>query len=252
MSGVGAVVVAGAGGRLGAAIARELAGRGAPLVLTDVRSESLMAVSSELDPARVKAVVAADCRDESAVAALVRTAAQLQGGIAALVNASGIEGPVAPVEELDLRAVVEVYEINVFAALVLLKAVVPYMRRQGFGRIVNVASGAGLSGSDDMAAYSSSKHALVGITRSLARELAPSGVSVNAICPGCIESPMMERIESALAGVRGQGEVSFVGSIPAGRYARPQEIAHVTAYLALEAPAYLTGTALLVDGGLYA
>jgi NAD(P)-dependent dehydrogenase (short-subunit alcohol dehydrogenase family) len=248
----GAVLVAGAAGRLGTAVAKEIALRGAPLVLTDMRRESLDAVSRELDRGCVKAAIAADCRDQEAVEELVRSAAELAGGVAAVVNAAGIEGPVGPFEELDLRAVVDVYEINVFAVFALLKALVPHMRRRGRGRIVNVASGAGLSGSEAMAAYSSSKHALVGLTRSLARELAPAGISVNAVCPGCIESPMMDRIESALAGIRGEQDASFVSSIPAERYARPQEIANVIAYLALEAPVYLTGAALLVDGGLYA
>ena len=102
-----------------------------------------------------------------------------------------------------------------------------------------------------MAAYSSSKHALVGLTRSLAREVARYGISANAVCPGCIESPMMERIEDDLAAITGVS-ASFADAIPAGRYATPQEVAGLVTYLALDAPPYLTGAALVIDGGLRA
>lgn len=247
----GTVLVTGAGGRLGVAVAEAIAARGVALVVSDVRPAPLEGLAARLGGSVPVEAIPADCRDASAVGRLVDRALGLTGALAACVNVAGSEGPVGSTEDLDMDAVRALYEVNVFAVLNVLAAAVPRMRRQGSGRIVNVASGSGLSGSAYMAAYSSSKHAVLGLTRSLAKELAPVGVSVNAICPGCIESPMMGRIESGLSRVGG-GDGSFVSSIPAGRYAQADEVANVIAYLALEAPPYLTGAAVLVDGALYA
>jgi NAD(P)-dependent dehydrogenase (short-subunit alcohol dehydrogenase family) len=248
----GAVLVSGATGRLGSAVAEAIAARAVPLVLTDVCREPLEALADRLAGSCSVRIVPADCTDPTAVADLAEAAVQHTGTLEACVVASGIEGPLGPTEQLDLQAVRALYEVNVFALLALMKAVVPQLRLQGAGRIVNIASGAGLAGNADMAAYSSSKHAVVGLTRSLSKELAPHGISVNAVCPGCIESPMMDRIEAGLAALRDGADASVVGAIPAGRYARVDEVASVVTYLALEAPVYLTGTALLVDGALYA
>ena len=167
------------------------------------------------------------------------------------VNNCGVEGPVARIEDLDLDAVLSLYQVNVFAAVRLMKALIPHFKAARNGRIVNIASGAGLAGSEFMAAYSSSKHALIGLTRSAARELAPYGVPVNAVCPGVIESPMMERIEHALESLTGR-PASFESAVPMGRYARPAEVANLVTYLALDAPLYLTGAALVIDGALRA
>ena len=239
-----AVIVAGAGGRLGAAVAVALAARDAELLLADIDPASLERYDGAV-------AVPADLRDEQQAEALVRRALDEFGSIDAVVNAAGIEGPVGPLEEVGPAAFVDVYEANVLGPFQLLRAVLPHFKERRQGRIVNVASGAGLAGVAYMAAYSSSKHALVGLTRSLAREVAPFGVSVNAVCPGCVDSPMMERIEGRLAALV-DGDSSFVGAIPAGRYADPGEVAGLIAYLIFDAPSYLTGEALVIDGALRA
>ena len=244
-----AVIVAGAGGRLGSAVVHALAGRGAQLVLADADSASLERIGDEAGARAV--TVAADIRDEPQAEALVRRAIEAFGHVDAVVNAAGIEGPICPLEEVTAEEFAEVYETNVLGPFQLLRAALPHFKEQQHGRIVNIASGAGLAGVEYMATYSSSKHALVGLTRSLAREAARFGVSVNAVCPGCIDSPMMGRIEQRLGSIIG-GDSSLVGSIPAGRYARPEEVAGVVAYLIFDAPPYLTGEALVVDGGLRA
>jgi NAD(P)-dependent dehydrogenase (short-subunit alcohol dehydrogenase family) len=246
MAGSGAVVVVmGAGGRLGSAIADELEARGAALVLADSDESSL-----DRPGARALAV-RADLRGQQEVDALVREGIEAVGGVDAVVNAAGSGGPVAPTEELSADDLAELYDVNVVGPFRLLKAVLPHFKERRGGRIVNVASGTGLAGSEYMAAYSSSKHALVGLTRSLAREVARYGISANAVCPGCIESPMMERIEGDLAAITG-ATASFADAIPAGRYATPEEVAGLVTYLALDAPPYLTGAALVIDGGLRA
>ena len=221
------VLVTGAGGQLGSAIVAALAARGATVVASDLRAAD--------------GVMAADVTSDADVARLVRDAAPLDG----CVNAFGAEGPVGPLEELDLDDVRALLELNVIAVLRVLRTLVPHLRERGGGRVVNLASGAGLAGTPLMAPYSASKHAVVGLCRTAARELAADGIAVNALCPGCVDSPMMTRIETAVGG-------SFAGAVPAGRYASAAEIADVAAYLALEAPLYLTGAAIVVDGALRA
>jgi NAD(P)-dependent dehydrogenase (short-subunit alcohol dehydrogenase family) len=221
------LLVTGAGGQLGSAIVAALAARGATVVASDLRAAD--------------GVIAADVTRDTDVARLVRAAAPLDG----CVNAFGAEGPVGPLEELDLDEVRALLELNVIAVLRVLRALVPHLRERGGGRVVNLASGAGLAGTALMAPYSASKHAVVGLCRTAARELAADGIAVNALCPGCVDSPMMTRIETAVGG-------SFADAVPAGRYASAAEIADVAAYLALEAPLYLTGAAIVVDGALRA
>jgi len=243
------VLVAGAAGQLGQAIVETLAGRGAALVLADRDPVGLERAGGAAGDASI--AVPTDLRDGEQVESLVGRALAAFGRIDALVNGAGVEGPVAPLEEVSADELIDLYDVNLFGPFRLLKAVLPHLKQRRRGRIVNVASGAGLGGVDFLAAYSSSKHALVGLTRSLARELAPYGISANAVCPGCIDSPMMERIERGLATVTG-AEVSFVDAVPAGRYAAPSEIAGLVSYLALDAPPYLTGAALVIDGALRA
>ena len=243
------VVVAGAAGRLGSAIVEALAARGTALVLADHDGAAL-------ERARTLAgdgclAVPTDLRDGAQVDSLVAQTLDAFGGIDAVVNGAGAEGPVAPLEDVSAEELAELYDVNVFGPFRLLKAVLPHFKERRQGRIVNVASGAGLAGTEYAAAYSSSKHALVGLTRSLAREVARHGISANAVCPGCIESPMMDRIEQHLEAITGV-RASFVDAIPAGRYGSPAEVGGLVSYLALEAPPYLTGATLVIDGALRA
>jgi NAD(P)-dependent dehydrogenase (short-subunit alcohol dehydrogenase family) len=196
--------------------------------------------------------VVAEVTDPAAPDRAVAAALDRFGRLDALVNNAGIEGPIGPAEDVDLDDLRRVLEVNVVAVLAFSAAAVRHFRGRGGGRIVNVASGAGLAGTGYMAAYSASKHAVVGLTRSMAQETAEAGIPVNAVCPGCIDSPMMGRIEARLGELAGGGPASFVGSIPMRRYADPGEVGETVAWLALEAPRYVTGTALVIDGGLRA
>jgi NAD(P)-dependent dehydrogenase (short-subunit alcohol dehydrogenase family) len=185
------------------------------------------------------------------VSQLAARVLELAGRLDGVVNNAGIEGPLGPIEEIAIADVRRVFDVNVFGLLAVIQAVLPHFRSQRSGRIVNIASGAGLAGSGHMTPYSASKHAVVGITRSVAAEAGAAGIAVNAVCPGCVDSPMMGRIEERLSALKGE-PVSFAPSVPMGRYARPDEVAELVAYLALEAPDYITGAALVIDGGLRA
>jgi NAD(P)-dependent dehydrogenase (short-subunit alcohol dehydrogenase family) len=218
------VLVTGAAGLIGSAVAAAVEARGATVVRSDLA-----------------AGIAADVTRDDDVERLVHEA----GPLDACVNAFGSEGQLGPLEELDLERARQLFDLNVLAVLRVMKALLPGLRARGGGRIVNLASGAGLAGADLMAVYSASKHAVVGLSRTAARELAADGIAVNALCPGCVQSPMMTRVEQAVGS-------SFADAIPAARYATPEEIADVAAWLAVEAPVYMTGAAVVVDGALRA
>lgn len=246
------VLVTGAAGQLGSAIARGLAARGCALVLADVAPEPLDAVRKGLlGEGGFVAAVAEDITSAAGARAVVSATMDEAGRVDVCVNAAGIEGPIGPIEYADMTQVLRVFDVNVFGTMRVMQAVIPHLVGQGGGRIINIASGAGLAGSANMAPYSSSKHAVIGLTRSAAVELAPRGVSVNAVCPGCVSSPMMHRIETTLLS-QSDAPTSFAAAIPMGRFAEPDEVGGLVAYLSLDAPAYMTGAALVIDGGMRA
>ena len=268
------VLLTGAAGHLGRRIAIQLASAGAGLAICDVDDVGLARLAAEIagrDAAGGKqegttsdrsataradrgdttvVTVAADVTDEAAARAAVRTAAERLGGLSVLVNAAGTEGPTAAVEDLAPSDVRRTFEVNVFSMFWLCGAAARIFKDAGGGRIVNLASGAGLAGGAFTGVYHASKHAVVGLTRSLARELGPAGIAVNAVCPGFVESPMVDRIVSALGDL--DLPTSYEHMVPVGRYAYPDEVAETVRYLACEAPEYLTGACLVLDGGLRA
>ena len=247
------VVVTGAGGQIGTAAVLRLAARGARLLLVDRDEEALDRALAGLPAEASAGSLAVDVTDGSSGQRVLEHALTRFGRVDVLVNDAGVEGPLGLLEEIADADVVRVFQVNVFALIRLSSAFGSYFRKRHAGRIVNVASGAGLNGTGLMAAYSASKHAVMGITRSMAQELASVAVAVNAVCPGCVDSPMMRRIEARLSELSGTGEpVSFLGSIPMGRYCDPDEVAEAVRWLALEAPVYLTGTSLVLDGGMRA
>ena len=246
------VIVTGAAGRLGSGIAAVLAQRGARLVLVDISEAALEGLSGRLGHRAEAITVVADATDPGAARVSFDEAVQRFGRADVLVNNAGSEGPIARAEDLDLAEVRALFEVNVFAMLTFSQEALRRFRAQGHGRIVNMASGAGLSGSALMAAYSASKHAAVGLTRSIAREVADVGIQVNAVCPGCVDSPMMERIETRIGEIQGTGPASFIHAIPARRYCDPAEVGVLVAWLALDAPDYVSGSTQVIDGALRA
>jgi NAD(P)-dependent dehydrogenase (short-subunit alcohol dehydrogenase family) len=241
-------LVTGAGGTIGAAIAQALAARGATVALTDLDSRRLDGVASGLQQ-RGHRVVAetVDLRNSTQVTAFVEHVAAELGTIDACVLGAGIEGRVAPVEEVTEEDLASVFDVNVYSMFRLLRSLLPILRKQGGGRVVTIASGAGTGGAPYLSAYVASKHAVVGLTRAVALEEARSGISINAVCPGNVESPMVRRIDDRLARLdRSHGPEG----VPMARYADPGEVAELVVFLALAAPAYLTGAAIPIDGGL--
>ena len=265
------VLITGAAGHLGRHIASGLAAGGARLAICDVDAGGLALLAKELTGCgrqadgvpegshsehagagalEVVPIIPADVTDESAARAAVNEAHERLDGLDVLVNAHGVEGPTAPVTSLDPAHVRRTFEVNVLSMFWLCGAATEIFKASGGGRIVNLASGAGLAGGAYTGVYHASKHAVVGLTRSLARELGPFGIAVNAVCPGFVESPMVDRITTALGELDLPTE--YEHTVPMGRYADPGEVAEMVRYLACEAPAYMTGTCLVLDGGLRA
>jgi NAD(P)-dependent dehydrogenase (short-subunit alcohol dehydrogenase family) len=243
-------LVTGAAGTIGEAVAEKLAARGATLALTDADDERLDALATRLrGQGHTVFAEAADLRVPSEVSALVEHVLAELGGVQACVLGAGIEGPVAPVEEITDDDLATIFDVNVFSMFRLLRELLPVLRRQGGGRAVALASGAGTGGAPYLAAYTASKHAVVGLVRSVALEEARSGISINAVCPGNVASPMLARIEEQLAELDGVTMPGPAG-VPMARYAEPAEVAELVVFLALDAPEYITGAALPIDGGL--
>ena len=229
-------------------MARLLGDRSCSLALNDVDEAAVRELAADISGA---VPFPADVSDPAAAVGMIEAVLARFGAIDVLVNGAGIEGPLAAVENLDPAEVRRVFDVNVMAGFWLCRAVVPVMKRQGRGRIVNLASGAGLAGGALASPYHASKHAVVGLTRSLARELGPHRIAVNAVCPGYVDSPMVERILDATEAATGQ-RLQVTDQVPMGRLADPDEVASTVAFLALDAPEYLTGTSLVLDGALRA
>lgn len=234
------VVVTGAARGQGEAEARAFVEAGARVVLTDLLEEQGRAVAAELgDVARF---VRHDVADEAGWHDVVEVAESAFGGIDTLVNNAGIHRRKA-IEEETLADFRRVLEVNVLGAFLGIRTVAPMFRRRGGGAIVNVASIAGVVGMGGVGAYSSSKWALRGLTRSAALELAPDGTRVNVVLPGSIDTDMLP--------VQAR-EPARPSTVPLGRIGAPREVADVVVFLASPAASYLTGAEVVVDGGLIA
>lgn len=250
------VIVTGASGAIGSATATELVRRGCDVLLTDLREESLAKVAQDLTGGLEGnghvAVMAADITAEGSAQRIVARTVERFGRVTGCLNAAGIAGPIVNSAELTTSALAGTFSVNVFSLVQMSVATITHLTGVGAeGRIVNLASGAARAGGAHMVAYHASKHAVLGATRSLAKEYAAHSIAVNALCPGFVESPMVESILTELAGLSGS-VTDPRPTIPAGRMAKPAEIAAVAAFLLLDAPTYMTGSEVVVDGGLRA
>lgn len=234
-------VVTGAGSGIGRELVRLLLAEGASVVGVDVAVE---------DVPEGAIAVRADVSDETDVAAVVRTALDRLGGIDLLFNNAGIGSTSTvvdtPVDEWD-----RVFAVNVRGVFLGTKHVLPGMLERGAGVIVNTASVAGLIGLPDRAAYCASKGAVIALTKQVAVQWAKAGIRCNCVCPGTVDSPWVGRL---LAGADDPGtrRAQLVARQPMGRLGEPSEVATAALYLASDDAAFVTGTALVIDGGIVA
>jgi NAD(P)-dependent dehydrogenase (short-subunit alcohol dehydrogenase family) len=240
-------VITGAGSGMGLATAQAFAESGAAVVLADRDEQALRTATAELTSAGRQALdVVCDVSDEEQVATLVeRTVASFGRLDFAFNNAGIIQSP--PTDAADEPAEIfdRVNAINLRGVWACMKHELRQMRAQGSGAIVNCSSLAGLVGGPGRAAYHATKHGVIGLTRSAALEYAPRGVRINAICPGTIETAMVEEMIS-----KGELDVSeAVANEPIGRLGRADEIAAAVLWLCSPAASFVVGVALPVDGG---
>ncbi|MNI35897.1 Levodione reductase [compost metagenome] len=193
--------------------------------------------------------VAADVSKEEDVQNYVNQAVEKFGTIDYFANNAGIEGPTGLVEELSVKALDLVYNVNVRGVFLGLQYVIPVMKKQKSGAILNTSSLAGLMGAPGMSPYIMSKHAVVGLTRVTANELAPFGIRVNAVLPGTINTQMMRKIEKN-SGSAEDFKKANEAATPMGRYGEPQEVAAVMNFLLSEEASFVTASLYTVDGGM--
>ena len=243
-------VVTGAAGVIGTATIKLLAERGAKIVAIDRREQDLKAAVRELPASAEALVVAADVTQEDEVADYVRAATNRFGTIDVFYNNAGVEGEIKPITEYSLEAFRRVIDVNVVGVFLGLKHVLPVMLKQNKGSIINTASIAGLMGSPHIAVYSASKHAVVGLTKSVAWECTGTGVRINCVCPGLIDSRMLSAIFQGRFGGNAPPPMDkIVERIPARRLGQASEVASVVAFLASDEASYVSGSAYTVDGG---
>ncbi len=252
LAGCGAVVTGGGRG-IGAAVARALAEAGAAVVATARTVGEIEAVAGELRAAGGTAHAAAcDVSDPDSVAAMAARARQLVGTVDILVNNAGTACS-APFLGVTLEKWESVHRVNATGPLLATQAFLRGMLERGWGRIVNVASVASLMGARYITAYAASKHALLGMTRCLAEELAGTGVTVNSVCPGYVDTPMTDTNIGRIAAATGRDAAAIRAELedmqPGGRLITADEVAHAVMTFMPEAAAALQGSELAVRGG---
>ena len=234
-----AVVTGGASG-LGRQVAQRIVAEGGAVVLWDLNAEALAATKAEIGAIET---VALDVSDQTAVAAAAKASHEALGGrIDILVASAGITGATAPVHEFPVESWLRVMDINLNGLFYCCREIVPYMLAGGYGRIVNVASVAGKEGNPNASAYSASKAAVIGLTKSLGKELATKGIIANAITPATFESPILEQLPPS--------QVEYMrGKIPMGRLGEVHETAAMVCFMASEECSFTTAATFDTSGG---
>lgn len=247
------VVVTGGGRGIGAAVARSLAETGASVVVSARSADEIEATAEGLRSDGLDAwAVPCDVTDPHAVGELAASADELLGGVDVLVNNAGV-GHSAPLKAITLETWERVFAVNVTGTFLCTQAFLPGMLERGWGRVVNVASIAGKMGAPYIAAYAASKHAVVGFTRSIAAEVATRGVTVNAVCPGFVETEMVtdsvERIVRKTGMSEADARQNLADQSPQRRVFEASEVAYQVLCLCDPRARGVNGQAVVLDGG---
>jgi meso-butanediol dehydrogenase/(S,S)-butanediol dehydrogenase/diacetyl reductase len=251
------VIVTGACGGIGEAVARRFATAGAGVALADVRAAELAKLAAKLtdDGAAVYHEVV-DVSDDEAVQAFCASAARALGSVSQLVNTVGSVDNMGDVVELTLDVWERALRVNLTSAFLLARHAVPLMIDAGGGAIVNVASVSAMANQARMMAYSVTKAGMLALTRSEAIDLARHGIRANSICPGSVETPLVEQAIHLMAADtdRSYHETrrDWESQYPTGRFSQPDEVAELALFLCSQRAANITGASFVIDGGLTA
>lgn len=242
-------LITGGGGSIGAASARFLLEEGARVMLVDRDEASLKSMAETLKTFGDVATCVANVADAEDVVKYVDATIKTFGAIDVLFSNAGNFGTVAPIQDYPTEVFDEVLAVHVRGAFLAAKYAVPHMGRGG--SIIITSSVAGLRGDPGVYGYITAKHALTGLMRVLAKDLARSGIRVNTINPGPVSNGFQQRVEDDLGEIIGRDGTEFFDEIiPMGRHATPEEVARSVLYLASEQSSFTTGTILSVDGGM--
>jgi len=236
------VLVVGAASGIGRSAAQLIASRGGTVVIADLDKTGLTSLQKELNLGddRVKSV---DLCDQSSVQALIASVISENSQIDALINTAGIVGPTSTkIEEFNWAAFERTVTINLFGTVWLTQAVLPHMKAKKYGRIAHVASIAGKEGNPGMHAYNASKSGMIGFIKGVAKEIAPEGITINALAPAVIRTPMN-------SGVTPETLAYMLGRIPMGRVGEPEEAAEMLAFMVSKACSFTTGFTFDTSGG---
>ena len=247
------VIITGAGSGLGQASAIQIAKEGAKLVLVDLNPAGLEETKTkalEIAPAVETLLITANVADEKAVENFVNETVQKFGKIDGFFNNAGIEGKQNLTEDFGIEEFQKVLSVNLNGVFYGMKYVLKVMKEQGFGSIVNTASVGGIRGVGNQSGYAASKHGVVGLTRNSAIEYGQFGVSIKAIAPGAIMTPM---VEGSLRQIGGDNwkEVGkeFVQPNPMKRFGKPEEVGYLVAFLLSDQADFINGAVIPIDGG---
>lgn len=243
LSGKSAIVTGGASG-FGAGIARRFILEGARVVIADIDGDAALAMAEELGDAALGLQV--DVASADGVASMVETTVRLMGGVDILVNNAGIGHKPEPMESLSEETFDRIFEVNIKSIFRTAQQVVPIMKEKGSGAILNIGSTGGVSPRPNLTWYNASKGWVITATRSMAIELAASGVRVNALNPVAGETPLLKTF---MGEDTPEIRAKFLASIPIGRFSTPEDMGAAATFLCSDDASMITGVALEVDGG---
>lgn len=245
-------IVTGGGSGIGEATARVFANAGATVVVTGRRLEPLQRVAADIGGH----AIACDVSDQADVCAMFSEALKINGRVDVLLNNAGGPGPIAPVAEVDMQAWIGCMDINLIGAMYCLQEAAKIMSAQKSGSIINMSSLMGIQGYPMRSAYVASKFALIGITETMARELGPVGVRVNALMPGAVSGENMDRILARRAEAEGRPveeieRQNYTDVAALKRWVAPEEVGRAALYYASDLSSAITGDKMKVDCGRF-
>lgn len=243
LEGKTAIVTGGASG-FGAGIAQKFVAEGARVMIADINGDAAANLAAQLgDRAQPQQV---DVADRASVQSMAETAIRDFGGLDILVNNAGVTHLPTPLEDVSEQDFDRVFNVNMKSVYLTARALVPHMKSRKTGAILNVASTAGLSPRPNLNWYNASKGWMITATKTMAVELAPSGIRVNAICPVAGETPLLK---SFMGEDTPEIRAKFLSTIPLGRFSTPEDMANAALYLCSDEASMVTGVCMEVDGG---